>query len=73
MKWALVMESSVHGFYVSEIMESEDKPNYHPTHLRGWRWIAVNQGEEVRVGDIWHGQSFHTPEVGQEKDHGSLK
>ena len=65
MKWALVMESSVHGFYVSEIREAEEKPPYHPSHIRLWRWIKVSPGEEVRVGDIWTGESFHPPRIDQ--------
>lgn len=32
-----------------------------PDPLRSWRWITVKPGEEVRVGGIWHGQSFPPP------------
>ncbi len=64
MKWALVMESSVHGYYVSEIRDAEQKPLYHPSHIRHWRWIKIPPSEDVRVGDIWSGESFHSPQVG---------
>ncbi|NWB93326.1 hypothetical protein [Pseudomonas agarici] len=73
MKWALVMASSTGGFYVSEIKESEHKPAYHPTHIRAWRWIAVDPSVEVYVGDVWRGHSFRSPQVGQKKDHHNLE
>jgi len=63
MKWALVIESSLHGYYVSEIREAEQQPPYHPSHLRLWHWIMVPSGEDVRVGDIWTGECFHPPQV----------
>ncbi|NWA04717.1 hypothetical protein [Pseudomonas gingeri] len=61
MKWALVIESTVSGYYVREIREADQKPPYHPTQISHCRWIAIPRDEEAHVGDIWNGESFHPP------------